>query len=140
MSDFDIDMKGLNRFANELDDLQRIFPKQAKQLMLKSGTKARAIVAKKARLLVRKQTGNYHKSIKRGKVWVDKSTSEYKVRVYTGAPHAHLIERGHRIVGKDGKEHGFKEGYHVFEKATNEVESQWTDIIEKEFDKIMRKL
>lgn len=140
MADFTIDTKGLDRFKSELDDLKRLFPRYARQLMLRSGTKARAIVSLKARQLVRKNTGNYHTSIKRGMVWQDRGTGEYKVRVYTGVPHGHLIEYGHRIVGKDGSEHGFKPGYHVFEKATKDIESQWTDILEREFDKIMSKL
>lgn len=140
MADFDIDTKGLDRFTKELNDLERLFPKQAKQLMLRSGSKARTIVARKARQLVRKVTGNYVKSIKRGKVWIEEGAGSYKVRVYTRAPHGHLIEYGHRIVGKDGREYGFKEGYHVFEKSTTEIESQWTAIVEKEFDKIMSKL
>jgi hypothetical protein len=140
MADFTIDTKPLDRFNRDLEDLQRFFPKQARQFMLRSGTKAKVIISQKALQLVRKRTGNYHKSIKRGKVWVDGSTSEYKVRVYSGAPHAHLIEYGHRIVDAGGKEHGFQEGYHVFEKAANEIESQWTDILESEFDKIMSKL
>jgi hypothetical protein len=140
MADFDIDTKGLDRFTKELNDLERHFPKQAKQLLARSGSKARTIVSKKARQLVHKRTGNYYKSIKRGKVWVDNSTGEYKVRVYTGAPHGHLIEHGHRIVGKDGSEHGFQEGYHVFEKATREIDRDWTDMLETEFDKIMSKL
>ncbi|MED4599872.1 HK97 gp10 family phage protein [Paenibacillus validus] len=140
MSDFNIDLRGLDKFKKELDDLQRHFPKQARQLMMRSGSKARTIVARKARQLVRKQTGNYHKSIKRGKVWIDDSSGEVKVRVYTRAPHGHLIELGHRIVGKDGSEHGFKQGYHVFDKATKEIEDAWTTILEKEFDRIMSKL
>jgi len=140
MADFDIDMKGLNRFTKELDALERNFPKQAKQLMMRSGSKARTIIARKARQLVKKHTGYYLRSIRRGKVWADNATGEYKVRVYTYAPHAHLIEYGHRVVGKDGSEHGFQHGYRVFEKATREIEKDWDNIIESEFDKIMSKL
>lgn len=140
MSDFDIDTRDLEEFQRELDNLERLFPRQTKQLMRKSGSKARTIVARYARRLVDKKTGNYHKSIKRGKVWTDQSSGEVKVRVYTGAPHGHLIEYGHRIVGKDGSEHGFKEGVHVFEKARLDVDSKWHDILEKEFNKILRNL
>ncbi|MEF3313325.1 HK97 gp10 family phage protein [Paenibacillus sp. GYB004] len=140
MADFEAEDKGLDRFAKELNDLQRLFPKQARQLMMRSGTKARAIVSKRARRTVQKKSGNYHKSIKRGKVWVDLSTDETKVRVYSGAPHSHLIEYGHRIVGKDGSEHGFKQGHYVFEKATAEIEREWTNILENEFDRILKKL
>lgn len=140
MADFDIDDQGLSVFMRELTALEKEFPKEAKQLMRRAGTKARTIVARTARRLVRKETGAYHRSIKRGKVWVDAATGEVKIRVYTRAPHGHLIEYGHRIVAHDGIEKGFKEGYHVFDRASSEVESQWAGILSQEFDKIMDKL
>lgn len=140
MSDFKIEDKSLDAFKKEIDDLQRLFPKQAKQMMLRVGNKARTIILKKARQIVNKKTGNYYKSIKRGRVWTDDRTGEYKVRTYTRAPHGHLIEKGHRIVGKDGSEHGFKQGYHVFDKATKEIEAEYMNILEKEFDRILSKL
>lgn len=140
MSDFSIDTKRLDAFQKELDDLQRLFPREARRLMLRSGTKARAVVVNRAKQTVKKLTGKYLKSIKRGKVWVDNSTGDYKVRVYTRAPHGHLIEKGHRIVDKDGIEHGFAKGFHVFDKAAQDIEEQFTAIVEAEFDKIMRNL
>lgn len=140
MADFDIEGNGLETFIRELTNLEEHFPKEAKRLMLRSGAKARTIVAKTARRLVQKQTGNYHRSIKRGRVWIDSSSGEIKVRVYTRAPHGHLLEYGHRIVAHDGTEHGFKEGYHVFERATTEIEKEWTDIVSTEFNRIMDKL
>lgn len=142
MSDvvFDVTLTGMDRFTKELDDLERLFPREARRLMLRSGSRARTIVARKARQLVRKVTGNYVKSIKRGKVWKDEKTGEYKVRVYSRANHAHWVEYGHRIVTKAGEERGFAEGFHVFEKATKEIEDEWTGIIEKEFDRIMAKI
>jgi len=140
MADFDIDYRELDIFSRELESLQEHFPSEARQLMLRSGTRARAIVTKKARQLVRKLTGNYLKSIKRGKVWLDEGYGWYKVRVYTRAPHGHLIEHGHRIVDKDGNERGFKEGYHVFDKSESEIEREWNDILAEEFDRIMDKL
>lgn len=140
MEEVEIDTRELDDFIKELEDLEKLFPKQARKLIMRIGSKARTIVRKKARQLVRKHTGNYYKSIKRGKPWEDKRTDEYKIRVYTRAPHGHLIEYGHRIVGKDGSEHGFKEGYFVFDKAAKEIDEQWQDIATKEFDKIMGKL
>lgn len=140
MAEVEIDTRELDDFIKELDDLQKLFPKQARQLIMRIGSKARTIVLKKAKSLVNKKTGNYYKFIKRGKPWEDKRTDEYKIRVYTRAPHGHLIELGHRIVGKDGSEHGFKEGYFVFDKAAKDIDKQWHDIATKEFDKIMDKL
>jgi len=142
VADFDIDLREFDAFHRELEDLQEHFPKEAKRLMLRSGNHARKIFAKKARQMVRKKTGNYHRSIKRGRVWTDESTDEYKVRVYSRAPHAHLLEYGHRLVGHepDKKELGFVRGFHVFDKAAKEVNAEWNGILEKEFDKIMSKL
>lgn len=142
MADFDIEMRELDEFRQELEDLQKHFPKEAKRLMLRSGNEARKVFARKARQLVKKKTGNYHRSIKRGRVWVDDSSDEYKVRVYSRSPHAHLLEYGHRMVGPEPekKELGFVRGFHVFEKAAKEVNEEWNGILEKEFDKIMSKL
>lgn len=142
MADFDIDMSGMDLFRANLVALERDFPKQAKSMLLKVGSKAATITKKKARQLVKKNSGNYLRSIKRGKVWKG-ADGQFYVRVYPSskiAPHAHLIENGHRIVGKDGKEHGFKEGYHVFEKAVKAMDSQFESILVSEFEKIMGKL
>ncbi|BBI32485.1 HK97 gp10 family phage protein [Cohnella abietis] len=138
MADFDIDTRELDLFSEELEDLQRLFPKESRKLMQRSGNKARSVVVDKAKQIVKKKTGNYLKSIKRGKVWVSEDGT--KVRVYSAAPHAHLIEKGHRIVDKDGTEHGFVAGVHVFDKAEREIESQWGTILEQEFNRIMSKL
>lgn len=142
MADFDLDTRELDEFIRNLEDLQEHFPKEAKRLMLRSGNQARKIFVRKARQLVQKKTGSYIRSIKRGKVWVDEGSDEYKVRVYSRAPHAHLLEYGHRMVGPEPekKEIGFVRGRHVFEKAAREVNEQWNAILAKEFDKIMEKL
>lgn len=142
MSDFDIDMSGMDLFRENLVTLEKDFPKQAKSMLGKVGNKAATITKQKARQLVKKKTGNYLRSIKRGIVWKG-ADGQYVVRVYASskiAPHAHLIEEGHRIVDKDGNEHGFKEGLHVFEKAVKEVDSQFESILASEFEKIMNKL
>lgn len=138
--DVEFDLKELEAFMKDLENLQKDFPRQARQLIMKIGSKARAIVLNKAKELVKKKTGNYFRSIKRGKPWEDNKTGEHKIRVYTRAPHGHLIELGHRIVGKDGSEHGFKPGYFVFDKAGKDIETQFDKIARDEFDKILEKL
>ena len=35
-------------------------------------------------------------------------------------PHAHLIENGHIIKDRTGKEHGFKKGYFILAQAHND--------------------
>lgn len=139
MADFDIDMSGMDLFRANLVALEKDFPKDAQKMLVKVGSKAATITKRKARQLVKKKSGNYLRSIKRGKVWKG-ADGQFYVRVYSRDPKQFLIEYGHRIVDKNGKEHGFKEGYHVFEKAVKEMDSQFESILVSEFDKIMNKL
>lgn len=142
MADFDVDMKSIDKFRSELDDLVHHFPKEAKKLMRKSGDQAKKVILRRAKQSVVEDTGGYFRSIKRGKVWVDQSSGEYKVRTYSRSRHAHLLEYGHRMVGHepDKKELGFVLGFHIFDKASKDINQQWNEILETEFDKIMSKL
>jgi len=142
MADFDVDAKDLEEFYQELDSLVKNFPKEANRLMMKSGNHARKIVLQRAKQSVVEDTGEYFKSIKRGRVWVEESTGEYKVRAYSRSPHAHLLEYGHRMVSHepDKRELGFVLGFHIFDKAANDINQQWNKILEEEFDKILSDL
>ena len=82
--------------------------------------------------------GQYHKSIKRGKVY--DYNGAHAVRVYSTAPHAHLIEEGHRMVTHDGREVGFVPGHHVFETAGREFETQYLVDVEDFLDEEVRSL
>src|SRR5690606_21219686 len=98
---------------------------------------------KKAKATVGKVTGNYYRSIKRGKVFVDPATGQLNVRVYTSsktAPHAHLIENGHRLVDGNGNETGFVEGKRIFPKSRAEIESGWYELLDKEMYKLLQKI
>lgn len=128
----------LDEFEANLDYLIAEMPKESLRVLRGAGSKARTIYARKARQLVGKHTGNYHKGFKRGKAY--ETDDGYRVRVYNNQPHAHLIEDGHRIVGKDGSEHGFKPGYKVMQKAEKEVEKEWNAILEDQIEKIIQKM
>lgn len=133
---------GLEEFRETLTYLEKHFPREARRMLRRVGRKARTIVRKRARATVRIKTGKYYRSIKVGRVF-ESANRELTVRVYPSAkiaPHAHLIERGHRIIGKDGSEHGFKQGYYVFDKSKNDIESQYHRILKEEFDKILKTL
>jgi hypothetical protein len=107
------EMEGLTEFQEDLLEIaQEKLPKQTNKIMRKIGSKARTQVARLARSTVNKDTGMYHKRFKRGKVFKD-DDGQIVVRVYNSAPHAHLIEYGHRQVTKDGEEVGFTPGKHV---------------------------
>lgn len=140
---FSIETTGLDEFTKNIDMLINTFPVESKKLLRTMGNKAKQITARKAKTLVGKKTGNYYKSIKRGKVFRDPVTGEWTVRVYTSskiAPHAHLIENGHRIVDENGNETGFVEGKRVFPKTQTEIEADWYKLLDEEMYKLLKKL
>lgn len=63
------------------------------------------------------------------------------IRVYSYAPHAHLIEDGHRMVTHDGREVGFVKGHHVFEVAAEGFEPEfYTDLDDMLDEELVEKL
>lgn len=131
------DVTELDDFAQRMQRTSERFRRQQKTFMRKEGTKLKTRTLRKARVLGRK-TGNYLKSIKRGKVY--EYDGAQAVRVYSTAPHAHLLENGHRMVTHDGREVGFVPGHHVFETAGTEFEPQYLMDIDDFLDKEVRKL
>ena len=132
------DTRELDAYARELAQAARDAPKTQKKFMRKEGTKLLRQTKKEAKR-VKVRTGNYKKSIKRGKVY--EYDGAQAVRVYSTAPHAHLIEEGHRMVTHDGREVGFVRGRHVFEVAAKEFEPEfYTDLDEMLDEELVEKL
>lgn len=116
------DASELTEYAQELEACAKYAPKLQKKFLRREGskllrkTKQSAKSVKAGKITEKnKDKVHYHKSIKRGKVYTYQGTEA--IRVYSNAPHAHLIESGHRMVTHDGREVGFVPGKHVFEKA-----------------------
>lgn len=97
--------------------------KEAKKFLRKEGTKLRKKTLANAKRLVGKKTGRYLKSIKRGKVY--DYDGNLAIRAYSTDRKAHLIEKGHVIKSRGGKEHGFKKGVHVFENTGKDFEDEF---------------
>lgn len=131
----------LSELASYGKDMRRIAeenPKKQRQFLQKEGNKLRSRTKARARK-IGKKTGNYLKSIKRGKVYDYRG--DKAIRVYSYAPHAHLIENGHRMVTHDGREVGFVKGHHVFELAAEDFEPEYyTDLDEMLDEEVVEKL
>lgn len=123
------DFSELTDFEEELLDLAKEFEngKEAKKFLRKSGTKLKNRTIKVAKARVKKKTGNLFKGITRGKPYKYHVDDSMAVRVYPARPanHAHLLNDGHRIVDKNGKEHGFAKGYHFFEGGADMYEEEY---------------
>lgn len=103
--------------------------KEAKKFLREAGNKLKEKTISTAESKVKQKTGNYIRSIKRGKVY--DFHGNLSVRTYSTASHAHLIEHGHIIKSRDGQEKGFQKGYHVFEEAAKSYEDEFTEDTEK---------
>lgn len=129
---FDKLEKDLIKLANSLNN-----GKDSKEFLNKSGTKLKNKTITVAKSRVKEDSGKYIKSIKKGKVY--EFEGNLSVRTFSKAPHAHLIEYGHIIKSKDGKEHGFKRGYDVFGTAERDFEEEFYDDTEKFIDDMLMK-
>lgn len=132
------DFKELTQFEEELLDLAKELDngKEAKKFLRRTGNKLKRRTVNVAKAKTNKRTGNLLKGIKRGKPYRYYLTGDMAVRVYAGSPafHAHLINNGHRIVDKNGIEHGFKPGVHFFEGGLKVYEGQYYEDVQNFID------
>ena len=127
----------MDAYAKELERTARASPKLQKKFMRQEGSKLLRRTKSEAKR-VKVKTGNYKKSIKRGKVY--EYDGAQAIRVYSTAPHAHLIEDGHRMVTHDGREVGFVPGMHVFEVAGKGFEPEYLADIDDMLDEAVKEL
>nr|DAP33551.1 MAG TPA: tail component [Caudoviricetes sp.] len=132
-----VEVEGVDEFVKEMVKIaSKEYPKQVKKMLQKSGNKLRKAVVAKAKSKVKKKTGNYLKGFKRGKVY-KYAGDEDAVRVYNSAPHAHLIEYGHRkVTKKTKKEIGFVKGYHILDGIREEFDEEFQKDIEEMLDNL----
>lgn len=140
MSDEGFNFRDLTKYEQDMLSMShKILPREVKKFIRKEGTQLKKITVKNARSKVKKKTGNYFKSIKKGRAYIYSGNGGNSIRIYSNAPHAHLIENGHRIVNKSGVEKGFKPGLHIIENSRKEFEGQFYNDIENFIDDVIGK-
>ena len=124
MTDVTFDFHELTDFQKKLlAEVKDRFPSETKKFLQEEAKKLKKIVTANSKTLVKKKTGNYLKGIKTGKVYKRGGllSSDTCIRVYNDAPHAHLIETGHKM--ENG---GRVQGRYVLEKSQNRFNSEFT--------------
>lgn len=106
----------LDKLEKEVLRLAGKYPNETKKFLQTQGNKLKAKTKKIAKSKVKSKKGNYLRGFKRGKYYKYNGEDDC-IRVYNYMSHAHLIENGHIIKDRTGKEHGFKKGYFVLEQA-----------------------
>lgn len=129
--------RDLENLEREVLRLAKKYPKETKKFLQSQGNKLKVRVKKKAKSKLKEKSGNYLKGFKRGKVY-KYNQEEDTVRVYNNTSHAHLIEHGHIIKDKTGKEHGFKKGYRILEEARTEFQDEFIKNADGLIDEIIK--
>jgi hypothetical protein len=134
-----IEFHGLDEFVEQIAEVRRKYPDAAE-----------AELRKLANLLKKKaieKTPESANADKKDKYKLKKSYhlsqtkqegSTLSVEFNSSSPHFHLIERGHKIVGKDGKENGFVPGVHMVQKSSSEVDEETPEHVEAWLNKFTK--
>ena len=148
-----IDLSELDEFTDRLIRTSKEASKVQRRFLQQQGNKLKRKTKAQARVVgIKTKTGNYMKRIKRGKVWRSRNGAQ-AVRVYSNAPHAHLIEEGHDQTVNPGKGrgngHGVRpgkgigrkvghvKGREVFLKAGNAFEPEYDRACEEAIDEMI---
>lgn len=115
------DLSELNEMSKNLYELGANFKKKEKKFLEKEGDYLRTNIAKASKKHGKRIRKLYEQTVKRGKFYRRQKAGA--IRVYSAAPHFHLIENGHRMVTHDGREVGFVKGTHTMEKESRKFES-----------------
>ena len=110
---------------------EKDYPKACERFMRAEAGRAVTHFRKHARATIKKKSGNYLKGFKKGRKVYKWTDAKYNILVHNTAPHAHLIEYGHRAVTADGRDTGkFVPGKHIVENASKTFEKQFAKDIE----------
>lgn len=119
----------LIKFADDINDAIKAFPKETNKFMKAEGRKLRKQMRARARRTVKRKTGNYIRGFQVGRKVYKWTDAEYNLRVYNSSPHAHLLEYGHRMLTHAGKMVGYVTGYHIIEHSGKAFEDEYLDDI-----------
>ena len=132
------DFSELSDFQKDLLNLAKnTMPSETKKFMKKEAGKLARKAKAVAKRETKKKTGNYIKGFKAGKVYY--FGGDLCCRAYNSAPHAHLVEYGHKKLSKGGKDLGFTPGKYPLKKASDSFENEFAGDLETFIDDVLDK-
>ena len=132
-------MRGLDTLQKKLNTISNCYPYESELLLTKMGNKFRNSV--KART-PESNTISKRKLIKSYRVSkVQGVGKDLFVEFRSTSPHFHLVERGHRIVDKNGRDTGKRvQGKFMVEQTALEYQKTFPKEVEKMVDRMLRGL
>lgn len=146
--EFDFDFNELNKAVDELADMLTVrWPKENKKFLRQEASKELKLAkaTAKSRLKTYRPVSNkksYLGRLKRGKIFHENDDlKDFSIRVYSSAPHGHLIEKGHIMKTHDGGTpkcgEKFVKGYHILEDTHRKFDAQFQEDVNSHVDKML---
>ena len=148
--EFEFDFDELDEAVSELENMLTVrWPHENKKFMRQEASKELKMAKSlaKQRLKTYRPVSNkkgYLGRLKRGKIFYQNGDLEdLSIRVYSGAPHGHLIEKGHVMKTHDGQSpksgEKFVKGYHILEDTHRSFDAQFQEDVDKHIDDMIAK-
>lgn len=129
------DISQLDAFSQQLMHLANVrLPVESKKFLRKECSKLVPVARRVARSEIKKISGNYLAGFKAGKPYM--FNGALSCRTFNAAPHAHLIEYGHRNV-VNGRERGFTPGKKILEKAAERNKNKFYENCENFISEVL---
>ncbi len=138
MANGEFDISELFDFCEKLATCSQEADKFKTRAVRDIGSKLARKTRAKARASIQQKTGTYLRRVKRGKLV--KEGENVRIRVYSNAPHAHLIEEGHAKVLWGERTGERVRGFQVFIEAAEGFEEEFAAEVAKVADRILSKL
>lgn len=129
----DFDLTAYNKTMANMRSIANIYPDKSMSFLKKQATVVKKETLTVARSKTKQKTGYYLRSIKSGKSY--KYGDRMAVRVFSYAPHAHLIEQPFTMRNRRKSN-----GKWIFYQARKNTESSYYSSCEKFIDEIMGEL
>jgi len=134
-----LEISGLDTMQKKLSYVATKYPYESEILLKKMGNKFRNSVKKKTPNSGYESKRKLIKSYRVSKV--QGAGKDLYVEFRSTSPHFHLVERGHRIVDKNGRDTGKRvQGKFMVEKTVLEYQKDFPKEVEKMVDQLLKGL
>ena len=134
-----LEIQGLDTLQQKLNYISNRYPYESEILLTKMGNKFRNSVKKKTPDSGCENKRKLMKSYRVSKV--QGAGKDLYVEFRSTSPHFHLVERGHRIVDKKGRDTGKRvQGKFMVEQTVLEYQKAFPKEVEKMVDNLLRGL
>lgn len=121
---------------NMLDFVSKEYPKEAKKFIARAGNKLSKNIKSAYRKGTKKKTGNLLRGVARGRPYIFEG-NDFQVRVYNKAPHAHLIEHGHKVFIRGKETRHRAKGRHIVGATAMAFQNEFAQLADKFVDDLL---